>query len=217
MEKETLLNGFNQRIGNPDANGMYSGIGVSARTLDVYIDNILQEITDDTSVNDDFYDKHVAFIKAMGGQMMHEKSEFIKGYKPQPQTPPAQQESEFKQWLAKFEKEQEESKKLLLVKELRIDAAGKADELNVSNRSLWKDAVGMVEYKDDMTLDEMTTAAKTIYEKKLKEYLGEGVQPYGGNGGFGSGSTISEEAANERREAFKKRMQAQGKLPKDKD
>ena len=223
MEKETLLNGFNQRIGAPDANGMYGETGISGRTLDVYLDQILPSITDDASVDDEFYNKHITFLKAMGGQMRHEKAEFIKNYKsqtppatsPTPPTPPVQPESEFKQWLSKFEKEQEESKKQLLVKELRMDAAGKADELNVSNRALWKDAVGMVEYKDNMTLDEMTTAAKSVYEKKLKEYMGEGVSPYGGNGGFGSASAVSGETAKARREEFKRRMQAQGKLPKD--
>lgn len=219
MDKETLLNELRHRVGETDKE-LYENTGFSAKTLNAYADVWLSDVKDE-DVNESFYEKHIDFIKKMGGQIRNEKAEFIKNYKPQtppttPPTPPTPpEESEFKQWLAKFEKEQEESKKQLLVKELRMDASNKADELNVSNRALWKDAVNMVEYKDNMTLDEMTTAAKAVYEKKLKEYMGEGVTPYNGNGGVGSGSPVGGETAKARREEFKRRMQAQGKLPKN--
>lgn len=222
MEKETLLTGFNERLGNPDANGMYEQAGVSQRTLDAYVDGLLPTITDDAEVNDTFWERHVNFIKAMGGQMRHEKADFVKNYKPAPTpapapAPPADGNGEMAKLLERMEaleNERKEEKRQLAVKGLRADVKAKAGAMNVSNKALWNDAVDLVECKDDMDAEAVAKEAKRIYEKKLKEYFGDGATPYGGNGGGGS---ASEEATKARREAFKKRMQSQGRLPKDEE
>lgn len=85
MEKEILLSGFNGKIGNPDENGFIGETGISQRTLEAYVDSILPEIASDDMVNDSFYDRHVNFLKSIGGQLRHEKSEFVKNYKQQGQ------------------------------------------------------------------------------------------------------------------------------------
>lgn len=223
MEKENLLAGFNERLGNPDADGMYEA-GVSSRTLDAYVDGILPTITDDAQVDDAFWTRHVGFIKSMGGQMRHEKAEFVKSYKPQDsggykpvnktvdgngaENPDI---AELKKRMEAMERENAEEKRRMAAKGLRLEAKGKYADLNVANKALWEDAVDMAECKDGMTVDELIKSAKSIYEKKLKEYFGDGATPYGGGGGS---PALEKEEANIRREAFRKRMQSQGRLPK---
>lgn len=220
MEKETLLTGFNERLGNPDANGMYDQVGVSQRTLETYVDGMLPTITDDAEVNDTFWERHVNFIKAMGGQLRHEKAEFVKGYKPAPApaptptptpapTPAPAADGELQKLMERMEameNERKAEKQALAVKSLRMDAKGKAEAMNVSNKALWNDAVDLVEYKDDMDAEAMAKAAKVIYEKKLKDYFGDGAAPYGGNAGGGG-------ASGKELDDFFNRKRMEGKFP----
>lgn len=217
MEKEILLTGFNERLGNPDANGMYEA-GVSSRTLDAYVDGLLPTITDDAQVDDAFWNRHTNFLKTMGGQMRHEKAEFVKSYKPQiipPVDKPEPTENPeieaLKKRMEAMEKEASEEKKRLAAKNLRLEVKGRCAALSVANKALWEDAVEMAECKDGMTVDELEKSTKTIYEKKLKEYFGEGASPYGG---ASTTPPLGKEESDARREAFRKRMQSQGRLPK---
>ena len=222
MEKETLLTGFNERLGNPDAQGMYAEAGVSQRTLDAYIDGVLPTIADDSEVNDTFWERHINFIKAIGGQMRHEKAEFAKNYKPAP-TPPSPQSTPAPQptptsadkgelhklleRMEAMENERKEEKKQLAAKGLRMEAKAKADAMNVSNKALWNDAVDQTECKDGMDAEAVTQAAKALYERKLKEYFGEGATPYGSNAGGGGKS-------GKELDAFFDRKRMEGKFPK---
>ena len=222
MEKETLLTGFNERLGNPDAQGMYAEAGVSSRTLDAYIDGVLPTISDDSEVNDAFWERHINFIKAVGGQMRHEKAEFAKNYKPAqtapappapPATPPAatppQEDgsAELLKRLEALENERKEEKKQLAAKGLRMEAKANADAMNVSNKALWNDAVDQTECKEGMDAEAVTQAAKALYERKLKEYFGEGATPYGSNAGGGGKS-------GKELDAFFDRKRIEGKFPK---
>lgn len=221
MEKETLLTGFKNVLGEPAADGYIGDTGVTMRTLEKYVDALLPTITSDDMVNEQFYQSQSEVVKAMGGQMRFEKAEFAKNYKPtggtntSPTTPPAGDNDNKKliERLERLENERKKEQMQMTVKGLRLDVKGKAEELHINNKALWNDAVDMVEFKDKMGLDEMTNAAKTIYEKKLKDYLGSGAVPYGGMAGAGA-STVSETEANAKREAFRNRMQSQGRLPK---
>lgn len=80
MEKETLLTGLKKVLGEPTAEGYIGDTGVSVRTLDAYAEALMPTITEE-SLNDDFYSRHASVVKKMGGQMRHEKSEFIKTFK----------------------------------------------------------------------------------------------------------------------------------------
>mgnify|MGYP003457473655 CR=1 FL=1 len=80
MEKEELLSKLNPVIGNPDDTGNYGELGISTRTLDAYVDAILPTLGE--SVTDEQINSHVTILKAMGGQLRHEKAEFAKNYKP---------------------------------------------------------------------------------------------------------------------------------------
>ena len=52
--------------------------------------------------------------------------------------------------LEKLEKERDDERKAFAVEKLRSDILKKADDLNVSNKNLWADAVQLVKYSDGM-------------------------------------------------------------------
>ena len=212
MDKEILLSSFKKSIGEPDATtGMYGDTGISSRTLDVYIDNLLPRITDDNTVDDAFIGAHVGFIKAIGGQMRHEQSEYVKNYKPKEQEHPGAND-EWQKRIEALEKERDQERLNNQINGLRSAVLGKCKELKVSNENLWKDSVGLVPHEDGMTTEKMLEKTKAIYEAKQKDYFGDGAVPYGGEP-KGGGSQVSSEEANAKREAFRQKMIAQGRLP----
>ena len=189
MEKETLLTGLKKELGEPAANGYLGDTGVTMRTLEKYVDAIFPTITSDEMADEAFYKSHAGVVKAMGGQMRFEQAEFAKNYKPkqEPTVPPPVDKKEpyedFKKRLEALEKERENERKTFAVEKMRSEVIKKSGELNVSNKNLWEDAVGMVPYTDDMDVKGMEAKAKELYEAKLKSYFGEGASPYGGGGG----------------------------------
>lgn len=221
MDKETLLSKFRTSMGEPNATTQtYENIGISVRTLDSYADMILPGIADDAIVTEDFINGHVNMLKAMGGQMRHEKSEFIKNYKPNtpptPPTLPSNENEDFKSLKESFEELKSMvsgQQKAQNVNALRNEVKEKSKALKVQNQALWDDVVNATEIKEGMDSAALETAVKSAYEAKLKAYFGEGAAPYGGTGS-GAGNTDNE-AILAKREAFKKRMQASGRLPKD--
>ena len=215
MEKETLLTGLKKELGEPAANGYLGDTGVTMRTLEKYAEAILPTITADEMVNDDFFKNHAAAIKAMGGQMRFEQSEFVKNYKPKPEenlppSPPApnKEYKELKNRLDELEKARENERKTSEVKDMRAKIAKKAGELNVTNKHLWEDVTDMVPYTDGMDEASMETKVKELYEAKLKLYSGDGAQPYGGEFHGGSGGDGAKML-----DAFFAQKAAEGKFP----
>lgn len=85
MKKEELLDGLKNAIGDPDADGNYGETGLSLRTIESYVDDVLvPQFGNEEKVADDFYKNQAGFLKTVGGQLRHEKAEFAKSYKPAP-------------------------------------------------------------------------------------------------------------------------------------
>lgn len=219
MEKETLLTGFKNLLGEPGANGYFGDTGVTARTLDAYVDALLPTIASDDAVNDSFYQSQLGVIKAMGGQMRYEQSEFVKNYKPKEGEPPVPSSQpnptpvdhgndDLLKRLEAIEKEREQFKKTSFEKSLREKVINKAGSLNVSNKALWEDVAGMIPITDGMDESKLEEETKRLYESKLKAYNGDGAIPYRGVGG-GGGSDSSSKALDE---FFAKKAQ-EGKFP----
>ena len=219
MEKETLLTGFKNLLGEPGANGYFGDTGVTARTLDAYVDALLPTIASDDAVNDSFYQSQLGVIKAMGGQMRYEQSEFVKNYKPKGGEPPVPSpqpnptpvdhgNDDLLKRLEAIEKEREQFKKTSFEKSLREKVINKAGSLNVSNKALWEDVAGMIPITDGMDESKLEEETKRLYESKLKAYNGDGAIPYRGVGG-GGGCDSSSKALDE---FFAKKAQ-EGKFP----
>lgn len=220
MEKETLLTEFKKVLGEPTANGYLGDTGVTMRTLDKYVDAILPTITSDEAVNDEFYTTHANVIKAMGGQMRFEQSEFAKNYKPAPpkkvekpkvEPDEASELLKIQQRIEALEKERMDDVKKSEISRMRTAIAGKSETLRVSNKPLWEDAVKMVEVTDGMDESAMETKAKEIYESKLKSYFGNGAAPYGSDNGGGTGE--QDKAALD---SFFAKKAREGKFPEQK-
>lgn len=152
MEKETLLTGLKNVLGEPGTNGYFGDTGVTTRTLDAYLDALLPTITSDEMVDDSFYQSQANVIKAMGGQMRFEQAEFARNYKPkggEPQlpTPPVSPQAgdngngDLLKRLETIERERELEKKNSFEKGLRETILKRSTDLKVSNKKLWEDSV----------------------------------------------------------------------------
>ena len=195
---------------------------LSDRTIDEYASSILPMIASDEMVNDAFWSAHTAILKSFEGNLNHEvaskvnvfKSEWEKNH-PTPPIPPTEEKDEKYENLLKeienLKKASEESLKKSAIESLRNQALTKGDELNVSNKNLWKDCVKSVAIGNDDTSDNVLEQVKKEYEARLKSYIGDGAIPYGG---AQAPQRVSKEQANAKREAFREKMRSQGKLPK---
>lgn len=217
MDKETLLSNFTKSIGEPDATtGMYGDTGISRRTMDVYIDELLPSITDDNTVNDAFIESHVRFIKAMGGQMRHEKSEFAKNFKPGQTEPPAQdsKDSEILELLRGIKDENKNLRERLdnqdkakIQQELRekvvaaMKTKGAKDEY-VLAATLSKQG----EFDSKKSVDEIVESILPSYDQEFSACRGSGAVPR-------TGESQQPGTKNDTLKRFKERHQKAGDLP----
>ncbi len=215
MEKEKILSTLTEKLGKTS---------FSQKTLETYVAKHLP--AEGTEPDDAYWALHTEVLKTMEGQYNHDVAVAVEEAKknfdtssatntsptnPNPATPPA--DNALAKRIEALEKALEDEKKKSSVDALKNSARGKSSELKVSNKALWDDAVNMVEISGDMDEAKLVDAAKGIYETKLKAYIGEGATPYGGS--MGVSTQVGEAEAKERRNAFKERMIAQGKLPKE--
>lgn len=222
MDKETLLTQLKSQLGEPSANGMLGNTGVTARTLDAYVNAILPLVTSDEMVNEEFINSHVSVINAMGGQMRHEQADFVKNYKTNkevkanPVEPVIENNNnenneliqKLLQRIETIENENKAFQKTSEINSLREMVKRKSGELKVANKNLWDDAVGMVQFSEGMDSVALESEAKRIYENKLKSYMGDGAFPYGNSEGDKS------EENKKALDSFFDRMANEGKFPK---
>lgn len=203
MEKEQLLSEMTGRLGTT---------GLSERTVSEYVDNILPTITSDEQVNDAFWDMHTRILKSVEGNLNHDVANRVNTFKaeweknnPKKQEPPKQEPAKEPQMelyealvkkIESLEKQSAESNLKATVSEIKGKVLSKADELKVSNRNLWNDAVSAVVYSEGMTESDMLVKAKEIYESKQKAYFGDGAVPYS------TGSSSNQKKAEEDLDAY---------------
>jgi hypothetical protein len=181
MEKEKLLSELKNKVGTT---------ALSDRTIDEYVTSILPMYGNADSVEEHVLNMHSSILKSFEGNLNHEvaskvntfKSEWEKNNpKPQDLAPkdPPQKDSQMELYEAlvkkieNLEKQNAENFLKNTVSDLKGKVLNKADELRVSNRNLWNDAVAAVVYRENMTESELLTEAKTIYESKQKAYFGD--------------------------------------------
>ena len=147
--------------------------------------------------DDAFWNTHLAILKSINGNFSHDvsvwKKEFEEAHPATPPTPPAPKTEgiapEVQAILDGYKTQIEEMKGLIKTQQsqhsaeaLRQGAQSKADELKVSNRNVWNDAVSRVTIKEGMTAEQFNAEVKNIYEQNVKLFVGDGVQPYGAAG-----------------------------------
>lgn len=87
----------------------------------------------------------------------------------------------------------------------QIENGGK----NICNDEILSIAISDVKITKDMEVEEIVSCAKRNYEKRYKAIFGNGASP-----SINQYAETGEEQAKSRREAFKDRLRAQGKLPR---
>ena len=215
MEKEKLLSELKTKVGTT---------ALSDRTIDEYVTSILPMYGKVDGVEEHVLDMHASILKSFEGNLNHEVASKVNAFKndwekknvpPTPPTPPTEPKDDKYETLLKeiegLKKANEESLKKSAAESLRSQVLNKGGELNVSNKNLWNDCVKAASFEGDVTEDSVLEQVKKDYEKRLKLYIGDGAIPYGG---AQSPQKVSTETANAKREAFKAKMQSQGKLPK---
>lgn len=215
MEKEKLLSELKQRVGTT---------ALSDRTIDEYVTSILPMYGNVDSVEEHVLSMHSSILKSFEGNLNHEVASKVNTFKsewekknthPTPPTPPVEEKDDKYETLLKeiegLKKSHEESLKKSATENLRNQMMNKGGELNVCNKNLWKDCVKAAQVSNEATEDDVLESIKKDYESRLKSYIGDGAIPYGG---AQSPHQVSKETANAKREAFKAKMQSQGKLPK---
>lgn len=208
MEQEQILSTLKEKLGPTS---------LSDRTLSDFITGNMPEEGKEFN-----YEKHVNFLKSLNGNYSHDVAakvvELEKKYNSQPKEDAmdkkdAPEPSEIQKLLSRIEaleKANTASAKEGRKASVRSQVQALSDSLKVHNKNLWKDCVNEIAISDEDTQETVLEKAKKSYEKKLRDYFGEGASPYGGKSAEQSQS--EKKAHIDKRNALKARLKAQGKL-----
>lgn len=216
MDKEKIFSTISERL---EAEGIKTG--PFKRSISTYIDSNLP--AEGTEPDDDYFNRHVGVLRSFSGQFNHDVAsqveEFKKNYKPEPAPKPEPSKNEESETIkalrdeiaglkSRIDVRDEQSRTEALIKKVTSDSS-----LNVANKNLWRDSVAAVDIEKSDDTASVTAKAKRIYERKVKEYFGDGAVPYGSSGQKG-GPAVDKNSpeAKKMREAFKAKMKAQGRL-----
>lgn len=216
MEKEQILSELTSRLGQTS---------LSSQTLTKYIE--LNPLAEGETPDDTYYSKAVGFLQGLQGQYNHDVAtqveSFKKNYKPQQPSNEGKnieegdltaQLEEMRKELLQLKEDREAEKNAASIQALKeasknqlksqIENGGK----NICNDEILNIAISDVNFTEGMKVDDIVNAAKQNYEKRYKAIFGDGASPV-----LNNFAQLNEEQTNSRREAFKERMRAQGKLP----
>ena len=215
MEKEQILSELTTRLGQTS---------LSSQTLMKYIE--LNPLEEGTEPDDTYYSKATSFLQGLQGQYNHDVAtqveSFKKNYKPQQPSDEGTtkegdltaQLEEMRKELLQLKEDREAEKNAASIQALKeasknqlksqIENGGK----NICNDEILSIAISDVNFTEGMKVEDIVNAAKQNYEKRYKAIFGDGASPV-----LNNFAQLDEEQTNSRREAFKERMRAQGKLP----
>lgn len=200
MDKETLLTEFGSRLGKTDSEGNYTQAGISSRTLDVYVENILP--TAGEAPDENFYTSHVAILNSLGGQMRKQIADAIKSAMPK-QTPPSIDEADKAQTPPSDEVQKLQATIESLTKRLDDQDKTRLQETSLSElKTLLKEKGATDEYVLRNTLkgyvipegknpEEVVDAVLSLYDKEVRECRGDGATPRNGSGGKNSQTAVN--------------------------
>lgn len=211
MEQEQILSTLNEKLGKTS---------LSERTINDYVSENLPGEGEEFN-----FDKHVRILRSLNGNfsksvadtVTRQVEDFKKNYSPKPKEEKKEHPEEdsylktLTDRIAALEGKITESERKNRTDSIRGSVSSLDRTLNVSNRNLWRDSVAMAEITEKDSEETVTAKAKKIYERKLREYFGDGAAPYGG-GGEGGKNRPDSETVKARREAFKAKMKSQGRL-----
>lgn len=221
MDKEKILPNLIQMVGKTS---------LSERTISDYAASIASLLTDDSQLTEEFFAAHVNILKSMDGNFSRDVAaqvEEVKKNLPNPQTPPAPhsanpQTDEKPEWAKDLEKRiqtldeiqqnvQKQAQRNQLIEAIRNRATKKdaSDDKTgwAANAGVLNNAIATIRIGDDDTIETV--------EKKLQEkYNSMCVEIFGSlNAVPGAGSEKNEPEIDWTAE--KKRLQDDGRLPKD--
>lgn len=208
MDKEQILSAINEKLGKTS---------LSSRTIDTYVSAHLP--AEGTEPDEAYYNGIVGFLNTLNGQYSHDVAEFKKTFKPDKNVEDnhddntgnndriSQLEKQIADLIASRERETAANSE----RDLRDKIRGKAKELKISAYAhLWDDIANELDLSDCKTEDEALTKVKQKFEGKVKSYYGDSAKPYGKTS---TNPKHSEDEQKRRREAYRKQLEAEGKIP----
>ena len=210
MEQEQILATLNERLGQTS---------LSARTISEYVTENMPAEGEEFN-----FERHVKILNSLNGNYSADVAKFVedykKNYKPQSHKDDKQPDKKddaiepslvekLLNRIEALEKGNQESYEALRISSLREEVEALKDSLKVHNKNLWKDCVNEVSIEKDDTQDTVLAKVKKSYEKKLKDYFGEGAAPYGGKSA--EQSQAEKQKVKDTQDAFEARMKARGR------
>lgn len=175
-----------------DLVGKNNLVNLSERTIESYADVLSRSVTEETELTDDFYSKHLDFLKSMNGQIYADTNsrveEFKKNYKPaertatQAEQQPAQPEEP--QWAKELREKFTTIETKLTSKEKAEMFQGNLDKAKsilkangATNDKVLNIAFKLMDYAEDMTPEQIAEMGKSVYDSTYKDLYGEGAAP----------------------------------------
>lgn len=209
MEQEQILETLNSQLGQTS---------LSERTIREYVAENLPAEGEEFN-----FERHAKILKSLSGNFNADVAktveEFKKNYSSKTSNNGEKREEksnnedkipDILKRIEELEKASLESSRLDHEISLRKAVDDMKDSLKVHNKNLWKDCVKDISIEKDDTKETVLKKAKESYEKKLKDYFGDGTAPYGGKSI--EQSEAEKEKVKNAQNDFKARMKARGRL-----
>lgn len=196
-----------------DLVGKNNLVNLSERTIESYAHVLSRTVTEETELTDDFYSKHLDFLKSMNGQIYADTNskveEFKKNYKPDAQEQQTST-SQFKadeepQWAKDLREKYSSIENKLTAKEkaeMRQANLDKAKSIlkgdGATNDKVLNIALKLMDFDDQMTPEQIAEKGKSVYDSTYKDLYGEGAAP----ASSGSSSTEKPISQDERMKAI---------------
>lgn len=207
MNKEKILAELKTRLGKT---------AVSDKTLESYSAVVQAGIVEEKTIDEDFWQPHISALRSMEGQINHDAAAAVQKFKASLQGGEGKKVEDVEDTSSKIEEklqemsaalesltaEREAEKQLSHAKELKSTLLGKSKELNIRETAIWEDVISDMQVKQDMDADSFLSAVKSKYEEKVARYRGEGVKPYGSDGGGQEPMEVSASVLAARRKAY---------------
>ncbi|WP_459187311.1 hypothetical protein ACGE0T_14375 [Parabacteroides sp. APC149_11_2_Y6] len=167
-------------------------LNLSERTITGYADLISGTVTEETELTDDFYSKHLEFLKTMNGQIYADTNskveEFKKTFKPEQEKQQAATSHfnavEEPQWAKDLREKYSSIESKLTAKEkaeLRQANLDKAKSIlkgnGATNEKVLNIALKLTDFDEQMTPEQIAEKGKSVYDSTYKDLYGEGAAP----------------------------------------
>lgn len=199
MEQAQILTTLKEKLGNTS---------LSDRTLTDYVN--LNLPSEGNEPDDAYFTRHVGVLKSLQGNFSRDVAasveDFKKNYKPETKQTEHEHKEEhedkaYKELLDQFQALKDrldKSDKERTESQIRQSAKAMASSLKIAKKALFDDCFESEKVVENQTSEQFLNAVKSSYEKKLKSYFGDSVEPWSSDTGSHGAQTPDEKWLKEK-------------------